>query len=98
MEEMGIDCQLGQTRASSELMATFGFDYHYYGDMRQYGADGTEWRDGRHLSESNSLRMLLALLESHPTILEPYIDAERACALLSNFTNPINVLHELPPL
>lgn len=66
--------------------------------MRADGADASEWYDGQHMSEPNSLRMLLALLELHPTILEPYIDAEWARAQLSNFTNPMDVLHELPPL
>ena len=53
-------------------MATFGFDYHYFGDMRVNMARmGTEWYDGQSpMSESNSLRMILALLDRHPTILE----------------------------
>ena len=99
MKELGVDRHIDPLRLRvHDLLATFGFHYHYFGDMRVYGADSNEWYDGQHMSESNSLRMLLALLELHPTILERYIDAERARTLLSNFTNPMDVLHELPPL
>lgn len=99
MKELGVDRHIAPLRLRvHDLLAAFGFHYHYFGDMRVYGADSNEWYDGQHMSESNSLRLILALLESHPTVFGRYVDAEQARALLENFTNPMDVLHELPPL
>lgn len=99
MKELGRDRQIAPIRARvEELFATLGFHYHFFGDMRAYGADATEWYDERHMSESNSLRMMLVLFERHPNIFDPYTDREQARRLLESFTNPMDVFHELPSL
>jgi len=99
MKELGRDRHIAPIRARvEELFANFGFHYHYFGDMRAYGASANEWYDGRHMSESNSLRMMLALFERHPDIFDPYTDREEVRNLLESYTNPMDIFHELPPL
>lgn len=99
LKELGRDRHIAPIRARvEELFATFGFDYHYFGDMRAYGASANEWYDGRHMSESNSLRMMLVLFEQHPDVFDPYTDREQVRSLLESFTNPMDIFHELPPL
>ncbi|MCY3781346.1 MAG: hypothetical protein OXG78_13620 [Chloroflexi bacterium] len=99
MKELGMDRQLAPIRARvEELFAAFGFDYHYFGDMRAYGASANEWYDGRHMSESNSLRMMLVLFERHQNVFDPYTDREDVRHLLESFTNPMDIFHELPPI
>lgn len=79
-----------------ELMSARRIHYHYFGDMSKWGAQENEWFDGYHMSESSSLRMMLALFESHPDLFSAYVDHERARDLLTGFTNPMDLFHELP--
>ena len=79
-----------------KLFAAYGYDYVYFDDPLALGADNHEWFDGHHLTESMSLRVLLALFRSYPELFSPYSSAETAVQLLADFTNPMDIFHELP--
>lgn len=74
----------------------YGFTYYYFGDMRQWGAGYDEWYDGWHITESNSLRMLLAIFQSQQGLFAPYTDINAVQNILDTFTNPMDVMGELP--
>ena len=78
------------------LFAQNGFPYYSFDDMRKLGADSSEWYDGHHPTESNSLRMLLVLFEDNPEIFDKYADLAKVRAILKNSSNPMDVLRELP--
>ena len=77
-------------------LTAHGYPYHYFADLREYGVDSSGWYDRIHLTESATLRMLLALFEEHPALFSEYTDTEVLRGLLENASNPMDVLGELP--
>ncbi|MCY4072320.1 MAG: hypothetical protein OXG60_13565 [Chloroflexi bacterium] len=84
-------------KAVPRLEALFSFHdfaYYFFDDMRELGADYGEWYDGHHSAESNSLRMILAMVEDHAELFAPYADHQAMNDLLHNFENPMDVFGE----
>ena len=96
MREAGLflNMELILTR-TRESFAAIGFPYHHFGDMRAYGASGSEWYDSHHLNESGALLVLSLLFERHPNLFDAYVDREVLGALRENISNPMDVLNEL---
>lgn len=78
------------------IFGAYGFDYYYFDDLREYGAGYNDWYDGWHVTESNSLRMLNVIFQDHPELFADYVDIDAVQTLLDGFTNPMDVLGELP--
>ncbi|MCY4021566.1 MAG: hypothetical protein OXG39_19360 [Chloroflexi bacterium] len=77
-----------------ELFSLYKFPYYFFGDMREWGAAYEEWYDGHHSAESNSLRMILAMIEDHAELFVTYADHQAINDLLRNFENPMDVFGE----
>ncbi len=76
------------------LFSSYDFAYYFFDDMRNWGAAYEEWYDGHHSAESNSLRMLLAIIENQASLFYAYTDHEMLMELLRNFENPMDVFGE----
>lgn len=76
------------------LFAMHEFPYHYFGDMREWGAVYDDWYDGHHSAESNALRMVSAVIEDHAELFAPYADNPAIRDLLRNYEDPMDVLGE----
>ena len=76
------------------LFSLHKFPYYFFDDMRAWGAAYEEWYDGHHSAESNSLRMILAMVEDHAELFAPYASHQTISDLLRDFENPMDVLGE----
>ena len=97
MEASGANRYIDEaTRQVALLFDEYGFPYYYFADLRDLGAGSSGWYDSLHLTESNTLRMLLQLFDGHPEIFAAYTDTSVLRGFLANATNPMDVLGELP--
>ena len=76
------------------LFSVHDFEYYFFDDMRKWGAAYEEWYDGHHGAESNSLRMILAMIENQAELFAPYADHGVISDLLRHFENPMDVFGE----
>jgi len=98
MLELGAYSNLDEAARKIEaIFAAYGFSYHFINDLRSYGMADYDWIDTAHLTESGSLRLMLALFQQHPDLFERYTDINKVDSLLANYTNPMDVLRELDP-
>lgn len=77
-----------------ELFSLHHFSYYFFDDMRKWGAAYGEWYDGHHSTESNFLRMVLAMIEDHAELFDAYADHGALIDLLHNFEDPMDVFGE----
>ena len=77
------------------LFDSYNYDYHNIADLRPFGAKHNDWYDSHHLTESGSLRLMLALFQAHPSLFANYVDVKSAEILLDSYTNPMDIFHEL---
>ncbi len=98
MEASGANRYIDEaTRQVAQLFDAHDHHYYYFADVRNYDVDSSGWYDRIHLTESTTLRMLLALFDDHPLIFSEYTDTDVLRELLANAANPMDVLGELPP-
>jgi hypothetical protein len=79
-----------------DLFASYGFSYTYFDDIRPLGAGYLEWYDSWHVTEAASLRMLQVIVANHAELFADYVDLATTQAILNTFTNPMDILGELP--
>ncbi len=77
------------------LFDSYKYDYHNIADLRPFGAKHNDWYDSHHLTESGSLRLMLALFQAHPSLFASYVDVRKVENLLNSYTNPMDIFHEL---